>query len=59
MSFKCLLLPLGAVLGTAVIGKPQPPPSPDHNWAWPLADIEKFDVPVPARGMQGFWEWRE
>jgi hypothetical protein len=30
-SFKCRLLPLGAVLGTAVIGKPQPPLSPDHN----------------------------
>jgi hypothetical protein len=58
MSYKCQLLPLGAVLGTAVIGKPQSPPSPYHNWARPLTAIERFDVPVPARGQQRFWEWR-
>jgi hypothetical protein len=27
------------------------------NWAWPLIGIEKFDVPVPTRGQQGFWRW--
>jgi hypothetical protein len=26
-------------------------------WAWPLTDIEKFDVPVSACGQQGFWRW--
>ena len=29
-----------------------------HMWAWPLTDIERFDVPVPARGAQGFWAWQ-
>ena len=28
-----------------------------HMWAWPLTDIERFDIPVPARGAQGFWAW--
>jgi hypothetical protein len=65
---KCRLLPLGAVLGTAVIGKPRNAGTlfgrtvedSDRglfNWAWPLIGIEKFDVPVPARGQQGFWRW--
>jgi hypothetical protein len=65
---KCRLLPLGAVLGTAVIGKPhnagtlfgRTVEDSDRglfNWAWPLIGIEKFDVPVPARGQQGFWRW--
>jgi hypothetical protein len=69
MSFRCQLLALGAVLGTAVIGMPRradevfgvAPEDSDRglfNWAWPLTDIEKFDVPVPARGLQGFWEWK-
>ena len=65
---KCRALPLGAVLGTAVIGEPKradeifgrrPEASDaDYNWAWPLTDVEKFNVPVPTRGMQGFWRWK-
>lgn len=26
-------------------------------WCWMLADVEKFDEPVPYRGAQGLWEW--
>jgi hypothetical protein len=37
---------------------PQDSDRGDFNWAWPLSDIEAFDSPIPARGMQGFWEWR-
>lgn len=30
----------------------------DHSkWAWPLTDIKPFAVPVPAKGMQGLWNW--
>jgi hypothetical protein len=28
-----------------------------HIWAWPLTEIERFDIPVPARGAQGFWRF--
>jgi hypothetical protein len=64
---KYQALPLGAVLGIAVIGEPKraddifgrrpEAADADYNWAWPLRDVEKFDVPVPARGLQGFWKW--
>jgi hypothetical protein len=65
-------LTLGAGLGTAVIGVPQlacdvfglkvSPMQVDSdrgqfNWAWPLTDIKPFAKPIPARGMQGFWNW--
>ena len=63
-------VPLAAVLGTAVLGKPLECRTlfgpgvltyPDSDraehqaWAWPLTDIERFDIPAPARGAQGFW----
>ena len=68
------MLPLSAVLGTAVLGEPRRAHTllsrdqvaaleadsqriDHHMWAWPLRDIERFDVPVPARGAQGFWSW--
>lgn len=62
-------LPLGAGLGTVVIGRPRnagaifgPRPqsrtSGDFNWAWPLSDVKPFAKPVPARGQQGFWKWQ-
>jgi hypothetical protein len=68
------LAPLAAVLGTAVIGEPIECRTlfgpgkltyPDSDrmapeaWAWPLSDIERFPVPVPARGAQGFWRWSD
>lgn len=27
------------------------------NWAWPMLDVEAWDLPVPAKGLQGFWGW--
>lgn len=27
------------------------------RWAWLLDDIKPLDEPVPARGMQGLWNW--
>lgn len=68
------LAPRGAVLGTAVLGEPLECRTlfgagvlsyPDSDrvehqaWAWPLTDIDRFDVPVPARGAQGFWHWSD
>lgn len=63
--------PLSSGLGTAVLYKPRKPHQVlrgvvndsdriDHAiWAWPLGDIERWEPPVPARGMQGFWTWPE
>ena len=62
--------PLAAGLGTAILQKPRPvgqlfagvidSDRIDHSkWAWPLVEIKAFEPIVPARGMQGFWEWRE
>jgi hypothetical protein len=71
-SRRSALAPLAAVLGTAVIGEPIECRTlfgsgvltyPDSDrvaqqaWAWPLSDIERFPVPVPARGAQNFWHW--
>jgi hypothetical protein len=27
------------------------------NYGWPLLDIERWDTPIPMRGLQGFWNW--
>lgn len=67
-AYKCRLLPLGAGLGTAVIGAPRnagvifgglrhDSDRGEFNWAWPLTDIRPFDTPIPMRGHQGFWAW--
>ncbi len=72
---KYQALPLGAGLGTAIIGKPRnaghifrmPVADSDRaaedlsafNWAWPLSDVKPFDAPIPMRGAQGFWNWPE
>jgi hypothetical protein len=29
------------------------------RYAWILEDIQPLKEPVPARGMQGLWEWKE
>lgn len=63
-----------AMLGTAVVGKPirdselaermgktlvNDSDREEHsNWGWPMTDVEGFEPPIPARGMQGLWEWR-
>jgi hypothetical protein len=72
---KYQALPLGCGLGTAVIGSPrnasklfggaiadsdrQAIDEEAYNWAWPLAEIQPFDAPIPMRGLQGFWIWPE
>jgi hypothetical protein len=60
-------LPLGAGLGTAILGQPVPAAQAvpaewrdsdrvdHHQWAWPLSAIERWEPVVPARGAQGFW----
>ena len=62
-------LPIGAGLGTAVLGKPRKATEifgrgrgdsrriDEQIWAWPLTDIKPFDVPIEQRGAQGFWNW--
>ena len=66
-------LPLASVLGTATLGEPKrafeivdefgaqlndSDRDQHSNWAWPLTDIETLEPFQPAKGMQGFWEWR-
>ncbi|WP_454919263.1 ASCH domain-containing protein [Xanthobacter sediminis] len=67
-------LPLSCIVGTAILGEPvrsnrilgefgAVPNDSDRdehcNWAWPLTGIEPLTPPVPARGAQGFWDWKE
>lgn len=65
---KYRLIPLAVGLGTAVIGEPKLSPEifdievadgdrGNFNWGWPLSDIAWFEMPIPMRGMQGFWNW--
>lgn len=65
--------PLGAGLGTAIVGEPRNgidigvdfgaisvnDSSRDYhaNWGWPMLEIELWDAPVPMRGAQGLWNW--
>lgn len=67
-AFKYRLLPLGAGLGTVVIGKPrnagtifrrvvEDSDRGRFNWAWPMSKIEPFAAPIPVCGQQGFWTW--
>ena len=59
------MLPLGAALGTAVLGTPVRctdlfPEDRDVDpgkWAWPLSDVRRWPEPVPISGKQGFWHW--
>lgn len=52
--------PMAAGLGTAILGKPRIARETEVGvrYAWPMLDIERWDAPVPAKGAQGFWEWR-
>lgn len=66
-------LPIGAGLGTAIVGEPvsghdiaihvgatsaNDSDRADHaNWGWPMRDIEQWDTPVPMRGAQSLWTW--
>jgi hypothetical protein len=66
-------LPMGAGLGTAILGEPRNgleiaeefgvPRANDSdrdehaNWGWPMLEIERWPVPIPMRGAQRFWNW--
>ena len=68
-----LELPLGAGLGTAVVGTPKQgwavaeefgvtrandsERDAHSNWAWPMLDIERWEQPFPMKGAQGLWTW--
>ena len=59
-------LPLAAGRGTAILGHPVKATDlfgdsdriDHHMWAWPLTDVEVWEPVRPARGAQGFWQWR-
>jgi len=68
------LLPLSSVLGTAILGDPKraydiveelgghvnDSDRDDHsNWAWPLTEVRPVEPIAPAKGAQGFWDWRK
>lgn len=57
-----------AVLGTAILGEPvrcvdlfgrstDEGEIDEKMWAWPVSDIQRYPVSVPAKGAQGFWTW--
>jgi hypothetical protein len=60
------LLPLGAALGTVVLGKPIRATEINHGtvdsdradhqmFGWPVSEPMRFEPPRPMRGAQGFW----
>lgn len=67
-------LPLSSVLCLATLGRPirdaelaerlgtawvNDSDRDEHsNWGWPLNDIEVLFPYVPARGAQGWWQWK-
>lgn len=66
-------LPLGAVLGVVKLIDTVPTDAAYNSiseqerrlgnyspgrWAWELEIIDLFDVPIPASGHQGFWNWQ-
>lgn len=73
-AFKCMgVIETSALLGTGTIGKPalasevkpewaaliNDSDRLEHcNWAWPMADIRRFDAPVFIPGHQGFWNYQ-
>lgn len=66
-------VPLSHILCTAILGEPKrgdlcaaefgteagndSDRDGTFNWGWPLASIEPLEPPVPAKGLQGFWNW--
>lgn len=68
-------LPMSAGIGTAIVGEPRLGPDiaaefgvprandsdrDEHaNWGWPMLEIEPWETPVPMRGAQDLWNWRE
>ena len=68
-------LPLQMMMGTVKLGRPvtnqvlaarlgiehvNDSNRDEHsNWGWPLEEPRPFLPPIPARGYQGFFEWRD
>ncbi|OWV67899.1 hypothetical protein ATY76_13290 [Rhizobium sp. R339] len=68
-------LPLAHVLCTVIVGEPKrgdecarefgesagndSDRGGTFNWGWPMLDIEALEPPVPARGLQGLWNWSD
>lgn len=66
-------LPLSHILCIAVVGEPKSGDAcaaefgqaagndsdreGTFNWGWPMLDVEPLEPPVPARGLQGLWNW--
>lgn len=62
-------IPLGAALGTAVIGQPRSVLDifrdqvadsdrlDEHMYGWPMGEPRPFVAPIKAAGAQGFWCW--
>lgn len=64
-------LPQGAILGVARLSgglstaERRPADDADRiagDWsegrfAWPLSDVQKFAIPIPAKGKQGWWKF--
>jgi hypothetical protein len=62
-------VPLGAALGTIVIGEPRSVLDifrdqvadsdrlDEHMCGWPMSDPQPFPEPIPSAGAQGFWCW--
>lgn len=66
-------LPWGVGIGSAILGEPRNGfdiarefgatfvnDSDRHeqaNFGWPMLEVEQWDMPVEARGLQGFWNW--
>lgn len=62
-------LPLACGLAEATLGTPRraidlfasqmdPDEIDPDMWAWPMESVEEFRKPIPARGAQGFWNWK-
>lgn len=68
-------LPWGCVIGAATIGEPRngmdiaaefgletvnDSDRHEHaNFGWPMLDVQKWEDPVPMRGLQGLWNYPE
>lgn len=66
-------LPMSAGIGTAILGEPRngleiaeefgvprvnDSDRDEHtNWGWPMLEVERWDIPAPMKGRQGFWNW--
>ncbi len=52
-----VLLPMSAVLGTALLGTPKVVQRDflGPRYAWPMIDVDKWAEPVRMKGAQGFW----